>query len=54
MRIKPDTQVTDIFMNHEKRIGTLELALLTFLIAELFKQILHVLVDKINNAANNV
>ena len=54
MRIKSDTRVTDIFMNHEKRIGTLELALLTFLAAELFKQILHVLTDKINNVADNV
>ena len=50
MKIQDDTKITYILDSHEKRIGTLELALQGFLLARCVKSILRIFHDKINNA----
>lgn len=54
MKITPNCLVTDVIKSHEKRIGTLELAALGFLIFKLASVGLRIFVEKMYNAAQDI
>ena len=54
VKITPSVEVTEVIKSHEKRIGTLELVALGFLIWKIAKIGLRIIAEKLHNITQDI